>query len=438
MSYQPSSAFPNSSSSSSSRSKNNPANNKGLNNSTRPLNNPLPLVDELASLEPLLCLAPPAKTIIHRPMVNLTDFSNSYSICLNSYEDRIGAQVRGKELAVEKFLTHKERAMNGKRLRLDSGGESGGKKGEKEKKAPGKGESNSDGETTKCALGTMDVVQSEEELARPHSPLDIQTFDLEVMATTEDRDDRIDLFSDNSEDKRLGPAKSDAEAEKEVKAATATATAATTVPSSSNTTGGGGSSSRGGSSKRGKTEGAAGGSRPSGRAAAAFKPLISEEVIRKIKEGWTVNTCGDLTFGDLYVMFGNDFKISLEYKWVPRKVEKVVPVGVEEQAKNEVKKEEEDEAAAAESHKEPEVDKEMEQLMGRRLGQLLMIANLMDKKSLKNKKKKMKVSGMWLWAINGNLYSNVSSLDSRRTIIRTQNRIYSNIRRCLFGIRITM
>lgn len=435
MTYQPSSVLNASSSSSNStggRSKSN-QNNSSKNLHSHRLNPSAhsssaldnhDLIDELANNEPLLCLAPPAKTIIHRPMVNLTDFSNSYSICLNSYEDRIGAQVRGEELPVEKFLTHKERAMNGKRLRLDSGGEGGGggKKGAQEKEKKGatnsglKGESNSDGETSKCASG-MDVVQSEEELARPNSPVDIQMFDFSAISATEDRDDRIDLFSDNSEDKRL-TVKSDAETESVTKEA----------PIGS----AGGSSKTAASSKRGSGKSDASvTSKPVNRPA-SFKPLISEEVIRKIKEGWTVTNCGDLTFGDLYVMFGNDFKINLEYKWVPKEVQAGEVKQGEEAAL--VKERVEGSAASTsegESEKEPDVDKEMEQLMGRRLGQLLMIANLMDK-SLKKKDctcdkgGKMKVRGSLFL---GDLSLIEFSLSSRKMNIRTQNLIYSSIQR---------
>lgn len=345
------------------------------------------LFDELANAEPFLCLAPPAKTIIHRPMVNLTDFSNSYSICLNSYEDRIGATIRGEELPVEKFLTHRERAMNGKRLRLDSGGEGGGGGGgggakktaivtEKEQKKGGKGESNSDGETSKGVVFGMDVVQSEEEVARPNSPVnaDIQMMDFSIISA-EDRDDRIDLFSDNSEDKRL--------VEAEVKE---TVQQQQQQPGTGQKTA---TSSRKGS---GKVEGSSGGggssTKGSSRAAASFRPLISDEVIRKIKEGWTVKNCGDLTFGDLYVMFGNDFKIHLEYRWLAREVvegrdEEAEVVGVQEVGEGTTLT-----ATAATTVKEEkdplEMDKEVEQLMGRRLGQLLLIANLMEK-SVKKK-----------------------------------------------------
>lgn len=47
----------------------------------------------------------------------------------------------------------------------------------------------------------------------------------------------------------------------------------------------------------------------------SFKPLINDDAIKKIREGWNIKNVGDLTVGDLYLMFGSDSKLILEYKW---------------------------------------------------------------------------------------------------------------------------
>lgn len=47
----------------------------------------------------------------------------------------------------------------------------------------------------------------------------------------------------------------------------------------------------------------------------SFKPLINDDALKKIREGWNVKNAGDLTVGDLYLMFGSDSKLTLEYKW---------------------------------------------------------------------------------------------------------------------------
>ncbi|KRT82498.1 hypothetical protein AMK59_3249 [Oryctes borbonicus] len=49
--------------------------------------------------------------------------------------------------------------------------------------------------------------------------------------------------------------------------------------------------------------------------------------IAKIRNGWTLKDCGTLSIGDLYLMFGSDSKLILEYNWD------------EDVLKNEVKKE---------------------------------------------------------------------------------------------------
>lgn len=363
------------------------------------------LLEQLKNKEALLCLAPPAKTIIHRPMVNLTDFSNSYSICLNSYEDRIGAKCRGEELPVEKVLTHKERLTNGKRLRLDSGGEasSGGsnKKGaaaaEKKVKAEGGTVTNSsDGENNNNNNNKGTLLSEEETTvvggAPPVPPqMDIQMFDFSlIQEQTETLAERIDLFSDNSEDKKIENlvtmTNTEEVSNKESTPTTATPTPTPTVPKStelpSTSTATGKSNSSGVSSSSKRTKGAADNHNNKSNRPVSFRPLISEEAIRKIKEGWSLNTCGDLTFGDLYVMFGSDFKIQLEYKWVQKEIkEEAVTVAV-------VVKEEEATKTTPTTSQEKvprvdppviEVDKGVEQLLGRRLSQLLMIANLMDK-----------------------------------------------------------
>lgn len=52
-----------------------------------------------------------------------------------------------------------------------------------------------------------------------------------------------------------------------------------------------------------------------------FRPLISEETIQRVREGWTMRNVGDLTVGDLYIMFGEENRLQLEYGWVlPREV----------------------------------------------------------------------------------------------------------------------
>lgn len=45
-----------------------------------------------------------------------------------------------------------------------------------------------------------------------------------------------------------------------------------------------------------------------------YKPLIDEESIRQVEQGWTLENVGDVTIGDLYLMFGSDCRLTLEYE----------------------------------------------------------------------------------------------------------------------------
>jgi hypothetical protein len=47
----------------------------------------------------------------------------------------------------------------------------------------------------------------------------------------------------------------------------------------------------------------------------SFKPLINEDTLKKIRQGWNVENALDLTIGDLYLMYGSDSKLFIEYKW---------------------------------------------------------------------------------------------------------------------------
>ena len=85
-----------------------------------------------------------------------------------------------------------------------------------------------------------------------------------------------------------------------------------------------------------------------------FKPLIDEETLKKIRKGWTIATVGDLTVGDLYLMFGNDSRLLLEYDCVPF------------------------EAASADTNGEISECKIENKIIGNKLKNLLLVANLME------------------------------------------------------------
>lgn len=67
-------------------------------------------------------ISPPSDASIHRPYVNLTDFLNSFSICLNPYKERINLTVRDETLCAEHISNVKDIIKsNTKRQHHDSG-----------------------------------------------------------------------------------------------------------------------------------------------------------------------------------------------------------------------------------------------------------------------------------------------------------------------------
>lgn len=81
----------------------------------------------LRDSEPQLCFYPPKNCRIFRPMIQLNEMLSSCKICLNSYEERIGAKTRGEDLCMEKSTHMKELLKSSsKRVRNDSASEKNG------------------------------------------------------------------------------------------------------------------------------------------------------------------------------------------------------------------------------------------------------------------------------------------------------------------------
>ncbi|XP_031636606.1 protein cramped [Contarinia nasturtii] len=261
--------------------------------------------------EPVLCIAPSLDATIHRPYVNLTDFLNSYSICLNSYEERINASVRGESLCVEHITNVKETIRsNTKRQRHDSGSE---------KKSPDtKRTKASDGDkfdhdimnkksmssTSQDGMSTTEELVDEREFSSPtyenvlfeiedancHIPESSSADECETeinlwngskfkFESTDEKSAVVDVIKKESTDQRIINKPTKKTENKSQLAINKKRDLRTTNRES-------------------------------------FRPLINEEVVQKIRKGWTIFNVGDMTIGDLYIMFGQDSKVRLEYKWI--------------------------------------------------------------------------------------------------------------------------
>lgn len=47
-----------------------------------------------------------------------------------------------------------------------------------------------------------------------------------------------------------------------------------------------------------------------------IRPLLTDEIVNKIRKGWTILNAADITIGDLYCVFGQDSKLIFEYNWI--------------------------------------------------------------------------------------------------------------------------
>lgn len=263
--------------------------------------------------ESIFCLAPPIDTTIHRPMVNLAEFMSSNSICLNSYEDRIGVTVKGESLCTERLNVLKEIIKTSKRQRHDSGVEKKTVDGKKIKSEmascdPCGGSDKKDDSDTPCAS------QLELSGGGGSTPTASNTFDIEGIKHIEslfDDTDKKECFSmdisfnepiDNKEEIKLV----------DIKEFITTSTS-NDVDNVDDTKGVLTEASRTSEPKSNKKKCT---KKKNDARKDHFRPLLNDDVIREIKRGWTIANVGDLTVGDLYIMFGKDFKVSLEYKWI--------------------------------------------------------------------------------------------------------------------------
>lgn len=336
--------------------------------------------------ETLLCILPPKDAVIHRPYINLTDFLTSYSICLNSYEERIDATVRGESLCAEYMNNYKETAKsNTKRQRHDSGSEKKSpdakrnRSGESETKSSPEEANKRIDDGTEDHLGSMvDEKPLELDFASPtheNTMFEIEgiTQIVECLSADEgDRDDKI------VEDTKSGPSNSSDES---------SATDFVAVDAKKESTDGSAEQldclkrvpSK---NKRSDTK------KREARARENFRPLIADDVIQKIRRGWTMHDVGDITVGDLYLMFGQDSVVRLEYKWITIENKSIEANGTSDSAEgtegpdrivigDEVKREQENEVDDIKTANDEET--KPKNVLSNRLKQLLLLASMTEK-----------------------------------------------------------
>lgn len=241
-------------------------------------------INQLRASEPTLCFMPPRNAVIHRPMVQLNELLSSYNICLNSYEERIGAKTRGDKLCVEKSIIKDLLRHPSKRMRFDSASE-------KLQKVVKVEEPSSIKISEEIGISVIDQKSNDS------MDNDLKRKEVKVEENLIKQSFEIKEEAEPKEEMLTPPLDIQVKIEEDSKPKVPAAAQQNTTPTTK--------------SKKRDTM-VNGGHRKEQN----FKPLIDEEMLKKIRRGWTPATVGDLTIGDLYLMFGSESKIVLDYQIV--------------------------------------------------------------------------------------------------------------------------
>uniref|UniRef100_A0A1B0G208 SANT domain-containing protein n=1 Tax=Glossina morsitans morsitans TaxID=37546 RepID=A0A1B0G208_GLOMM len=243
---------------------------------------------ELGYVEPEICFLPKPGITIHRPLLSITEYLSSVNICLTAYEERIGVKIKGITLNSERTnsstlaLGGSGAALsiltNPKRIRTESGSEKRSPDSQLKRQKPN--DLNNGYETPLLSgdelLADVDLLQHKNESSGDELSDEIQ----ELLS------DSLDMQS-TKEDSAVNEMTSKPNCEMKDASLTHSSNAVGRNKRPMNT-----KSSR-----------------------SIFKPLLNEEVIQRIRSGWTISTASDITIGDLYVVLGHDSKLELDYYW---------------------------------------------------------------------------------------------------------------------------
>lgn len=254
-------------------------------------------------------------------MVNLTEFLSSHSICLNSYEERIGVTTRGETICAERINAFKEIVRtNAKRPRYDSNSE---------KKSPDikRSRFECDSEKSEHPLNAKSknghrdygILKPIDDLPTSYE----QKYDGDFMvgssssddldgiahmpdSTLADEYDGDDCIIKTEIKSELSDEADSVQMKKEIDVIDTGQEPTMIVPDCIKQS----------LIKRNRNaKHTISANRKRDIRKETFRPLINEEVIKEIRKGWTADTVGDLTVGDVYIMFGQDSKVFLEYRW---------------------------------------------------------------------------------------------------------------------------
>lgn len=234
----------------------------------------------LKNKEPRLYFYPPENCKIFRPMIQLNEFLSSYSLCLNSYEVRIGARKRGEEICMEKNAHIKDVSKNSsKRIRNDSFSEK-----------------------INAVVDARRIKTDDPNVDDLGIIFEHKSNDSNDLSEIKKEVNNVIKSSDINEILKSETISVDEKKETSMEIDISNKALATKTDNSINVT----------SSKPTKKSMLCASKTPKEY---SFKPLINEDTLKKIRQGWNVDNASDLTVGDLYLMYGSDSKLFIEYKW---------------------------------------------------------------------------------------------------------------------------
>lgn len=275
--------------------------------------------------DPEICFLPKAGVAIHRPLLSITEYLSSVNICLTAYEERMGITMKGEMLNVERHTTSSSTnnasaaaqssssststnaAGNNKRSRTESGSEKRSPdlpKRLKNIEVIGEVLSNLDETPSSSSMteteqfpGTKQHESSSDELSDEIQEL--LSDSMEIHASKEDLTHNVVEVERNTAQSIQSQPNV---VTSEISSSTSNVSnITTTTPQVSSVRA---KASRAINSKAQRS---------------VFKPLLNDDIIQRIRSGWTASRAGDITIGDLYVVLGHDSKLELDYYWLPEK-----------------------------------------------------------------------------------------------------------------------
>lgn len=271
-------------------------------------------LSELTIKDPEICFLPKPGVTIHRPLLSITEYLSSVNICLTAYEERMGVKIKGEFLNIERCTATNSSGQsssvtpnaNNKRLRTESGSE---------KRSP---------EQLKRLKNLDNSFETLEDATLATNDHDSSLLIPKNESSCDELSDEIqELLSDSIE---INTSKEDLILQAKhppppppplppiaVPSINLNTTTATTTSSSADisnptcnshlSTQTTARSKRSINTKTSRT--------------GVFKPLLNDDIIQSIRSGWTASTAGDITIGDLYVVFGHESKLEMDYYWMP-------------------------------------------------------------------------------------------------------------------------